>query len=92
MVGQALVRSQMALTPMPSRPILAPCCPLSWPTSSPATVPAARLTGDATEPGANGYMLTVDCSCGVVFMRWVTPAAAAEELALSRLLASARWC
>jgi hypothetical protein len=31
-----------------------------------------RLTGDATEPEAN-YLLTVAYSCGVVFMRWVTP-------------------
>jgi hypothetical protein len=32
-----------------------------------------KLTGDATEPAWNGYLLTVACSCGVVFMRWVTP-------------------
>jgi hypothetical protein len=31
------------------------------------------LTGDATEPAWNGYLLTVTCSCGVVFERWVTP-------------------
>jgi len=34
------------------------------------------LTADATEPAWNGYRLTVACSCGVVFERWVTP----EEL------------
>ena len=29
--------------------------------------PCGRLTGDATAPEANGYMLSVACSCGVVF-------------------------
>ena len=32
-----------------------------------------QLAGDATEPEARGYLVTVRCSCGVVFMRWVTP-------------------
>jgi len=32
-----------------------------------------QLMGDATEPEPSGYMLTETCSCGVVFMRWVTP-------------------
>jgi hypothetical protein len=31
------------------------------------------LTCDATEPTWNGYLLTVACSCGVVFERWITP-------------------
>ncbi len=31
------------------------------------------LTCDATEPTWNGYLLTVACSCGVGFERWVTP-------------------
>jgi hypothetical protein len=31
------------------------------------------LTADATEPEWNAYLLTVACSCGVVFERWVTP-------------------
>jgi len=30
------------------------------------------LTGDATEPAWNAYLLTVACPCGVVFERWVT--------------------
>jgi hypothetical protein len=30
------------------------------------------LTGDATEPAWNRYLLTVVCPCGVVFGRWVT--------------------
>jgi len=29
--------------------------------------PQGRLTADATEPAWNGYLLTVACSCGVVF-------------------------
>jgi hypothetical protein len=31
------------------------------------------LTVDATEPAWNGYLLSVTCPCGVVFLRWVTP-------------------
>jgi hypothetical protein len=31
-----------------------------------------QLTGDATEPAPEGYMLSVACSCGVTFLRWVT--------------------
>jgi hypothetical protein len=44
------------------------------------------LTGDATEPEANGHLLTVSCSCGVVFMRWVTLEEAVRELVVSELL------
>jgi hypothetical protein len=33
--------------------------------------PHGALTGDATEPASNGYLLTVACPCGVVFERWV---------------------
>jgi hypothetical protein len=36
--------------------------------------PHGPLTADATEPAWNGYLLTVACSCGVVFERWVTHA------------------
>jgi len=31
--------------------------------------PQGALTADATEPAWNGYLLTVACSCGVVFGR-----------------------
>ena len=34
--------------------------------------PHGTLTGDATEPAWNGYLLTVACPGGVVFERWVT--------------------
>jgi hypothetical protein len=37
-------------------------------------------TADATEPGWNGYLLTVACPCGVVFGRWVTPEDADADL------------
>jgi hypothetical protein len=47
--------------------------------------PHGPLTGDATEPAWNGYMLTVACSCGVVFQRWVTPGDAVRDLMLSTL-------
>ena len=48
--------------------------------------PHGALTADATEPAWNGYQLTVACSCGVVFGRWVTPEAAdAELLHIARL-------
>jgi len=30
------------------------------------------LTGGATVPAWNGYRLTVACSCGVTFERWIT--------------------
>ncbi len=36
--------------------------------------PHGTLTGDATEPVQNGYLLTVTCPCGVVFQRWVDAA------------------
>src|SRR4029453_8178853 len=39
-----------------------------------------QLTGDATEPEANGYLLTVGCSCGVASLRLVTLEEAAMEL------------
>jgi hypothetical protein len=42
------------------------------------------LTGDATEPAWNGYLLTVACPCGVTFGRWVTP----EDAELDLLRAS----
>ena len=42
--------------------------------------PHGTLTGDATEPTWNGYLLTVACPCGVVFERWVTLADAIEAL------------
>jgi hypothetical protein len=35
--------------------------------------PHGPLTADATESAWNGYLLTVACSCGVMFGRWVTP-------------------
>ena len=35
--------------------------------------PHGPMTGDATEPAWNGYLLTVTCPCGVVFERWVSP-------------------
>ncbi len=40
-----------------------------------------------TEPASNGYAVTVACSCGVVFERWVLPQDAREDLLLSELLA-----
>jgi len=48
--------------------------------------PHGSLTGDAATPAWNGYQLTVACSCGVVFERWVTPEEAdADLLRLARL-------
>jgi hypothetical protein len=35
--------------------------------------PEAWYSTDATPPAWNGYQLTVSCSCGVVFERWITP-------------------
>jgi hypothetical protein len=42
--------------------------------------PHGPLTGDATKPAWNGYLLTVACPCGVVFGRWVTPEDADADL------------
>ena len=47
--------------------------------------PHGSMTGDATEPAWNGYLLTVACPCGVVFARWVTP----EDAELDLLQAAA---
>ncbi len=47
--------------------------------------PHGMLTGDATEPARNGYLLTVACPCGVVFERWVTPGMAREDLGTALL-------
>jgi hypothetical protein len=50
--------------------------------------PCGQLSGDATEPEANGYLLTVGFSCGVAFLRWVTLEEAARELVMSDLATS----
>ena len=42
--------------------------------------PHGPLTGDATEPAWNGYLLTVASPCGMVFERWVTPEDAELDL------------
>jgi hypothetical protein len=44
------------------------------------------LTADATEPAWNGYPLTVACSCGVMFERWITPEEADRDLIGAALL------
>ena len=42
--------------------------------------PQGTLTGDATEPAWNGYLLTVACSCGVTLERWIMPLDADRNL------------
>ena len=42
--------------------------------------PHGRMTGDATLPAWNGYLLTVAGACGVMFERWVTPEDADVDL------------
>jgi hypothetical protein len=42
--------------------------------------PHGAMTADATPPAWNGDLLTVVCSCGVVFERWVTPEDAEMDL------------
>ena len=46
------------------------------------------LTGDATEPAWNGYLLTVTCPCRVVFERWVMPVDAELDMLHSSSLAT----
>jgi hypothetical protein len=48
--------------------------------------PHGSLTADATLPAWNGYLLTVGCSCGVVFERWGTPWDAELDLLRSATL------
>ena len=51
--------------------------------------PHGPMTGDATEPAWNGYLLIVACPCGVVFEPWVTPLEAeADLISWSRVQAS----
>ena len=38
------------------------------------------LTANATEPTGKGYLLTVVCSRGVLFGRWITPEEAELDL------------
>jgi hypothetical protein len=52
--------------------------------------PHGPLTGDATEPAWNGYLLTVACPCGVVFERWVTLGDAMDAL-ISWSGVEAKW-
>jgi hypothetical protein len=48
--------------------------------------PHGSLTGDATEPAWNSYLLTVARPCGVVFLRWITPEDAdADFVGIARL-------
>jgi hypothetical protein len=42
-----------------------------------------KITGDASEPMANGYMVPVAWSCDVAFMRWIAPYDEVEALLLS---------
>lgn len=48
--------------------------------------PHGSLTADATEPAWNGYLLTVNCPCGVVFRSWITLAEADADLLRLALL------
>jgi hypothetical protein len=49
-------------------------------TPQPTHRPHGSLTGDATYPAWNGYLLAVAYPCGVVFEQWVTPVDAELEL------------
>jgi hypothetical protein len=45
-----------------------------------------KLSAETSDPIPNGYLLTVSCPCGVVFMRWVTPDAAAYDIVSAAML------
>jgi hypothetical protein len=47
--------------------------------------PHGPLTADATTPAWNGYRLTLACSCGVVFERWITLEDADRDLVVMAL-------
>ena len=44
--------------------------------------PPGPLIVDTGALTPNGYRLTVACSCGVTFERWITPEEAARDLAM----------
>jgi hypothetical protein len=48
---------------------------------------AGNRRADASLPTPAGYSLRVECGCGEVFTRWVTPEDADEDLVRSALLA-----
>jgi hypothetical protein len=48
--------------------------------------PHDTLTGDATDPAWNGYLLTVARPYGVAFMQWVTPLDTERDLIRAVLL------
>jgi len=45
--------------------------------------PCGQLTGDASEPDASGYVVTMSCECGAVFTRVVTLEDATSSRAIS---------
>jgi len=40
-----------------------------------------QLVGDATQPTLTGYRVTIECPCGVTFVRHVTAGEAVVDLA-----------
>jgi len=52
--------------------------------------PHGPMTGDATEPAWNGYLLTVAGPCGEAFERWVIPEQADADLISWSLLEVSR--
>ena len=48
---------------------------------------SGELIADVGEPEPEGYLVSVACSCGAAFDRWVTPGMADRDLLRSRLLA-----
>lgn len=44
------------------------------------------MTASLTLPRLSGYRVTVTCSCGLIFERWVTDKAATADLIASDLL------
>jgi hypothetical protein len=68
----------MALS-MADRP---PAIDVLYPETAPSISSGSgtQPTADATEPTWNGYLLTVACSCGMTFERWITPWDAELEL------------
>jgi hypothetical protein len=42
--------------------------------------PCGEMTAEMTPPDGDGYLVSVTCSCGMVFERWVTPEVATADL------------
>jgi hypothetical protein len=100
MVGQTLVESQMSRSESAVSPNVEVDADAKSPDARAMLLakladfvtrhrPSGQLSGDATEPAANGYMVSVALFLRRQSLRWVTLEQAMRKLVLSDLLATA---